>query len=104
MYARVLTFDGADPSRRDEVESRIRDDVIPRLQQIDGFAGYVALWDEQSSKAKAIVLWETSEAAEAAEGQLAERRKEMVESMGLTIASNRLLEAPIVEVGARVRA
>jgi len=104
MYARVLSFDGAEEAQREQAKQRIRDEVIPRLEQIDGYAGYVGLFDAENSKAKAIVLWESREAAEAAEEQLATRRKEMVESMGLTIASNRLLEAPIVEVHACVRA
>ncbi len=104
MYARVLSFDGAEEAQREQAKQRIRDEVIPRLEQIDGYAGYVGLFDAENSKAKAIVLWESREAAEAAEEQLATRRKEMVESMGLTIASNRLLEAPIVEVHAGVRA
>jgi hypothetical protein len=104
MYARVLTFDGAKEAQRQEAKQVIRDEVIPRLEQFDGYAGYVGLFDVENSKAKAIVLWESREAAEAAESQLAPRRKEMVESMGLTIASNRLLEAPIVEVRAGVRA
>jgi hypothetical protein len=104
MYARVLTFEGADPAQREEAVQQIRGEVIPRLEQIDGFAGYTALWDGENRKAKAIVFWETREHAEAAEGELAPRRKEMTERMGLTIASNRLLEAPIVEMRTGVRA
>ena len=104
MYARILTFEGADPGIRDEAEQTIRGEVIPRLEQIDGFAGYVGIFDPDNRKAKAIVLWETREQAEAAEEQLAERRKQMTGRMGLTIASNRLLEAPIVEIRAGVRA
>jgi heme-degrading monooxygenase HmoA len=104
MYARVLTFDGAKEAQREEAKQRIRDEVIPRLEGFDGFVGFVGLFDAENSKAKSIVLWESREAAEAAESQLAERRKEMVEGMGMTIAANRLLEAPIVEVHAGVRA
>lgn len=104
MYARVLTFDGAKEAQREQAKQVIRDEVIPRLEQIDGFAGFVGLFDVENSKAKSIVLWESREAAEAAESQLAERRKAMVEGMGMTIASNRLIEAPIVEVHTGVRA
>ena len=103
MYARVLEFDGAEPGRRDEAIERIRNEVIPRLEQVDGFAGYLGLIDLDNRKAKAIVLWETREAAEAAEQQLAERRKQMTESLGLTIAANELVEAPVVEIRSAVR-
>ena len=68
------------------------------LRQIEGYAGYLALIDAQNSVAKAIVLWQSREAAEAAEEQLAERRKQMTQRMGLTIKSVDLYEAPIVEL------
>lgn len=104
MHARVLTFEGAEPGMRDEAIQMIRGEVIPRLEQIDGFAGYIGLFDLDNRKAKAIVLWESAEAAEAAEEQLAPRREENIGRMGLTLASNRLIEAPVVEIRSAVRA
>ena len=81
----------------------IRGTVIPMLQSYDGFAGYIALYDADNNRAKAIILWESREAADVAEETLAERRRKMVDQVGLTIESVSLYEAPVVELaGARV--
>jgi heme-degrading monooxygenase HmoA len=104
MYARVLKFENADPARREEFEQRVRERVLPMLKQVAGFAGYVALLDADERRATAIVLWESKEAAETAEKDLAPRREQLTGEQGLTIAGNKLLEAPIVEVRAGVTA
>jgi hypothetical protein len=103
MYARVIAFSGADPEKRDSAIEMIRGTVIPMLQSYDGFAGYVSLYDADASRAKAIILWDSKETADAAEETLAERRVKMVDQVGLTIESVNLYEAPVVELaGARV--
>jgi hypothetical protein len=103
MYARLISFSGADPEKRESAIEMIRGTVIPLLQTYDGFAGYIALYDQSNRQAKAIVLWESREAADAAEETLEERRRKMVDQVGLTIDSVDLYEAPIVELaGARV--
>jgi hypothetical protein len=103
MYARLISFSGADPEKRESAIEMIRGTVIPLLQTYDGFAGYIALYDQSNRQAKAIVLWESREAADAAEETLEERRRKMVDQVGLTIDSVDLYEAPVVEVaGARV--
>jgi len=103
MYARLISFSGADPEKREDALQTIRGTVIPTLREYDGFAGYVALYDEQNRRARAIILWETEEAAESAEETLAERRRQMAGGIGLTIESADLYEALVVELeGARV--
>jgi hypothetical protein len=103
MYARVVSFSGADPSRRDEAIQTIRERVIPMLREYDGFAGYLGLYDAETGDAKGIVLWESQEAADAAEESLGERRRQMAGGIGLTVESAKLFEATVVELeGARV--
>jgi hypothetical protein len=103
MYARLISFSGAEPEKRDSAIEMIRGTVIPMLHNYDGFAGYISLYDAENSRAKAIILWESREAADAAEETLAERRMKMVDQVGLTIESVSLYEAPVVElVGATV--
>jgi hypothetical protein len=103
MYARVISFADATADKREAAEEMIRGTVVPMLQTYEGFAGYLALYDQESQRAKAIILWENKEAAEAAEETLAERRKGMVAQVGITIESVDLYEAPVVELaGARV--
>jgi hypothetical protein len=103
MYARLISFSGADPEKRESAIEMIRGTVIPTLQTYDGFAGYVALYDQDSRRAKAIILWESRDAADTAEETLEERRQKMVDQVGLSIESVELYEATVVELeGARV--
>ena len=103
MYARVITFSGAGSDKRDAALEMIRGTVLPMLRTYDGYEGYIALYNDERSSAKAIILWESEDAANAAEETLAERRKGMVSQVGLTIESVDLYEAPVVELeGARV--
>jgi hypothetical protein len=102
MYARLISFSGADPEKRESAIEMIRGTVIPMLQTYDGFAGYIALYDADNRRAQAIILWESKDAADAAEETLAERRRTMVDQVGLTIESVDLYEATVVElVGGR---
>ena len=103
MYARVIAFSDAPEDKRDAAIEMIRGTVIPMLQSHDGFAGYISLYDAEKQRAQAIILWESKDAADAAEETLAERRKQMTAQVGITIESVDLYEAPVVELaGARV--
>jgi hypothetical protein len=103
MYARLISFSGADPEKRENALQTIRETVIPTLREYDGFAGYVSLYDEEKRRARAVILWESKDAAEAAEDTLAERRRQMAGGVGLTVESADLYEALVVELeGARV--
>jgi hypothetical protein len=103
MYARLISFSGADPEKRESAIEMIKGTVIPMLQSYDGFAGYIALYDQDERRAKAIILWDDRETADAAEETLAERRRKMVDQVGLTIEAVDLYEATVVELaGARV--
>ena len=104
MYGRLVELEGVDPSKREEVVGIIRDTIIPGLKEIEGFAGFISLVDEENRRARSVVLWETKEGAEEAERQFAAKREEIVRGMGGTVASANLYEAPIVEVLAGVRA
>jgi hypothetical protein len=103
MHARVISFSGADPEKRENALQTIRGTVIPTLREYDGFAGYLALYDAENKRARAIILWESEEAAVSAEESLAERRRQMASGVGLTVESADLYEALVVELeGARV--
>ena len=103
MHARLIEFSGAEEGKREKMIQTVKGNVLPMLRQYDGFAGYVALYDKDKSRAKAIILWETEEAAVSAEETLAERRRQISGGLGLAIESEDLYEATVVELeGARV--
>ena len=90
-------------NRFDAAIDMIRGTVVPMLREYDGFAGYISLYDEDNRRAKAIILWESKEAAESAEETLVERRAKMTQQVGITVESADLYEAPVVELeGVRV--
>jgi DNA helicase HerA-like ATPase len=98
MHARLISFTGADPEKRETAMQTIRETVIPTLRGYDGFAGYLALYDEANRRARAVILWDSEEAATAAEETLAERRRQMASGVGLTVESADLYEALVVEL------
>ena len=104
MYGRLVEIEGLDPSKREEALGTIRDRIIPGLKQIDGFAGFISLVDEENRRARSVVLWETKEGADEAERKFAPIREETARGMGGTVRSADLFEAAIVEVLAGVHA
>jgi hypothetical protein len=103
MHARLIEFSGAEESKRDEILQTVQETVIPMLRTYDGFAGYIALYDPERSRSRVVILWETEEAAVTAEDTLAERRRQLSGGLGLTIESEDLYEAPVIEFeGARI--
>ncbi len=64
MYARVTPNRTSDPSKREEVLRLVDENVVPALQQMPGFKGYLALYDEHSGRGLAVTLWETKDQAD----------------------------------------
>jgi hypothetical protein len=98
MYARLISMSGARAEGREQAIQAIREKVIPTLSQHDGYAGYVALFDADNQRAKAVLLWESREAAEAAHAALTDFRDQVISGLGMTLESADLYEAPVVEI------
>jgi hypothetical protein len=74
------------------------------LRNFDGYGGYIALYDGEGGRAKALVLWESKEAADASEAELETRRRHISSTVGLTVDSVELYEVPVFELeGAATR-
>jgi hypothetical protein len=104
MFGRLVEVEGLDASKREEVLGILRERIIPGLKEIEGFAGFISLVDEENRRARTVILWETKEGADEAERQFASKREEIVSGMGGTVRSADLFEAPIVEILAGVHA
>jgi hypothetical protein len=98
MHARLISFSGADPEKREQAIRTIQERVIPTLREYDGYAGYLALYDPENRQARAVILWESEDAAKSAEETLAERRREMASGVGLTVDSADLYEAVAMDM------
>ena len=86
MFARVSTYQG-DPGQIDEGLNYARENILPRVQQVDGFEGVYYLVDRESGKALTITLWESEEALRASEEEANRLRSESAESASATIES-----------------
>ncbi len=97
MYARVTTVET--PSDKiDDATSHVREQVLPQLQQMDGFKGFVVLSDRQSGKVRAVAFWESEEALRATEEAVSRMRSGAAEATGGTVASVEQYEVAVFEV------
>ena len=96
MYARLTTLE-APPDRMDDATSVVQEQVLPQLQQMDGFKGFVALRDRGSGKVRGLALWESEEALRATDEAAARIRGGGQEATGGTIVSVENYEVFIFE-------
>src|SRR5918995_7380136 len=97
MHARVTTMEGTS-ERLDEGLREIREDVLPQLQQQDGFRGFVVFDNRQNGKLVGFSLWESEQAMQASEEVGDRTRRESAETMSDTIAGVERYEVALFEV------
>ena len=97
MYARVTTLEGS-PDRMDDAIRNVREQVLPQLQQMDGFKGFVALGDRQSGKLLGVAFWESEEVLRATEEAVAGVRSGAAEAAGGSVAGVEQYEVHVFEV------
>lgn len=97
MYARISTLEGS-PEHIDEGLRQVRENVLPQIQQQEGFKGMVALADRQTGKTIGITFWESEEALKASEEAADRLREDSAEAMSDTIAGVERYEVGLFEV------
>jgi heme-degrading monooxygenase HmoA len=97
MHARMTTMEGSS-ERLAEGLREIREDVLPQLQQQDGFKGFVVFDNRQSGELIGFSLWESEQAMQASEEVGERTRRESAETMSDTIAGVERYEVAIFEV------
>jgi heme-degrading monooxygenase HmoA len=96
MHARMTTMEGSS-ERLGEGLREIREDVLPQLQQQDGFKGFIVFDNRQSGKLIGFSLWESEEAMQASEEVGDRTRRESAEVMDDTIAGVERYEVALFE-------
>ena len=86
MFARVSAYRG-DPAQIDKGLDHARENILPRVQQIEGFEGVYYLVDRESGKALTITLWESEEAMRASEEAANQLRSESADASAATVES-----------------
>ena len=94
MYARVSTYQG-DPGQIDQGLAYDLENILPKVNQIDGFEGLYYLVDRESGKALSMTLWESEEAMRASEEEANRLRTESAESASATVEDVQRYEVAI---------
>jgi hypothetical protein len=101
--ARLSTLEGP-PDQIDPGTRRVIEDILPRVQSIDGFAGVISLADRKSGTTKLITLWTSADALTASESAANDLRSEAAKAAGGTIAGVERYEVAVAERLAKVEA
>lgn len=97
MYARISTLEGS-PDQIDQGLRYVRENVLPQLQQQDGFEGMIALADRQSGRVLGVTFWESEEALRVSEEAADRLRADSAEAMSDTIAGVERYEVGFMEM------
>src|SRR5688572_20183772 len=99
MHARLTTLE-APPDRMDDATRFVQEQVLPQLQQMDGFKGFIALRVRGSGRLRGVALWESEEALRATDEAAARIRGGVAEATGGEVASvENLLPPPSASIG-----
>ena len=75
MFANVSTYQGP-PDQIDEGIRYAQENIVPTLQEVEGFEGIYLLVERQSGKVLTVTLWESEEALRASEEEAKQLRSE----------------------------
>ena len=97
MHARISMLVGSS-DLIDEGLRYVRENVLPQLQQQDGFKGMAALADRQTGRTLGVTFWESEEALRASEEAANRLREDSAEAMSDTIAGVERYEVGFLEM------
>ena len=93
--ARISSLEGSAKNIDDSI-SKMQDETLPKVRELDGSVGVIALADRTSGRVMVITLWESAEALRQSE-QLADRiREQAAKSGGQSIAGVDRYEVAVV--------
>jgi heme-degrading monooxygenase HmoA len=81
MHARMGRVD-FQSDKADEVVNHVRENVVPRLEEADGFKGFTLLVDRSGGEGLGLSFWESEDAMRASEGISDQARSGAAEAGG----------------------
>jgi heme-degrading monooxygenase HmoA len=76
----------------------VREQVIPRASEMDGYKGFIGFVDRDSGTFMSFTLWESEEAMRASEETANRLRSEVAKQLTTTEPTVKRFEAAIVEL------
>ena len=80
MFARVSTYTGTS-DEIDEAIRQVRENVLPTVEQLDGYKGAYFLVDRQNGKSLTMTFWESEEAMRTSEETANSMRSEIADAL-----------------------
>jgi hypothetical protein len=96
MHARVSTYRGRS-EQIDEGIRRVREDLLPRVQELDGYRGVYLLVDRRSGKSMTVTLWGGEQAMRDSEEAASRLRGDHAEVTGATVGEVERYEVALVD-------
>jgi heme-degrading monooxygenase HmoA len=97
MHAQVTTVE-VSPAKLDEATHHLRQHVLPELQQMEGFEGFIVLGDQRSGKLLSISLWESEEVMQPTAEVISGTRGGISHPRGGAVVGEEDYEVPVFEV------
>ena len=94
MFARLSNYQGS-PNQVDEGIRNVREQILPRAAELDGFKGAYFLVDRQSDRSVSITLWESEKAMRPSEEAANQLRSESAQASGGEVVSVERYEVAI---------
>ena len=101
--ARVSALEGS-PDQIDDSVDKVKEETLPRVRELQGNVGMIALADRKSGRVTAITLWESAEALRESEQQANRLREQAAESGGQRIGAVDRYEVAVAQQLSGVRA
>jgi heme-degrading monooxygenase HmoA len=98
MHARVSTYQSPPDQLTDPAVENMKEELLPRVFEMDGNRGAVFLVDRQTGKTISITLWESAEAMRASEERGSQVREDAAETTSAQVGDVERFEAPVVEL------
>ena len=100
--ARVSALEGS-PDQIDDSVDKVKEETLPRVRELQGNVGMIALADRKSGRVTAITLWESAEALRESEQQANRLREQAADSGGQRIGSVDRYEVAVAQQLSGVR-
>jgi heme-degrading monooxygenase HmoA len=94
--ARVSSLEGS-PDSIDESVSKVQDETLPKVRELEGSVGVIGLADRTSGRVTVITLWESADALRKSEQQADRLREQAAKSGGQSIAGVNRYEVAVTQ-------
>ncbi len=96
MFARVATYTGTSDQVVEAIRL-VRENVLPRTEQLDGYKGAYFLVDRQNGKSLTMTFWESEEAMRTSEETANSMRSEIADALETQMIGVERYEVAVAE-------